>query len=206
MLPTYLPLCYLSTNNMLPIYQQYATYLPLSYLPTNFYALYLFALLFYFGSTNISKQNWIWQRIAFIGPVDMPSSAPAELPSSVTAECNSESTVINVLPDPAFAALRPSWYRGPKRYIDKLQQVFNTTAPTRFIEIFSGQCGLSKALQSHGHIVHSYDKHNDPSQDILDTSCVHKITEIIKKITCIGMVWHATRHLYICTTLWWKRI
>ena len=135
-------------------------------------------------------------------PVDMPSSAPVELPSSVTAECNNGSIVVNVLPDPASAALRPSWYRGPKRYIDKLQKVLITSTPTRFIKIFSGQCGLSKALQSHGHIVHSYDKQNDPSQDVLDKKCAHQIKQIIaKRLLHWCMVWHAMRHLYVRTTL-----
>ena len=59
---------------------------------------------------------------------------------------------------------------------------------TKFIEIFSVQCGFSKELQSLGHIVHSYDKKNDPNQDILDKKCARRIQNLIEKINCIG-VW-----------------
>ena len=59
---------------------------------------------------------------------------------------------------------------------------------TQFIEIFSGQCGPSTALQSLGHTVHSYDKKNDPNQDVLDKKCAQRIRQIIEKIHCIG-VW-----------------
>ena len=101
-------------------------------------------------------------------PVDTPSSASAELSSPGTVERQSRSVVTDALPDPASDKSRPSWYRGPKRYVDKLEKVLATSNTTQFIEMFSGQCGLSKALQSLGHVVHSYDKKNDPNQDALD--------------------------------------
>ena len=47
---------------------------------------------------------------------------------------------------------------------------------------------LSKALQSLGHIVHSYDKKHDPKQDVLDKKCAQRIKQIIETINCI-CVW-----------------
>ena len=121
-------------------------------------------------------------------PVDTPSSASAELPSPVTVECQSGSVVTDALPDPASNKSRPPWYRGPKRYVDKLEKVLATLNSTQFIDFVSGQCGFSKVLQSPGHIVHSYDKNNDPNQDVLDKKCAQQIKQTIEKISCIG-VW-----------------
>ena len=64
----------------------------------------------------------------------------------------------------------------------------DSASKTKFLEIFSGHGGLSKALQFLGHIVHSYDKNNDPKQDVLEKKCTRRIKKIIEKINCIG-VW-----------------
>ena len=75
----------------------------------------------------------------------LPSPAPVDTPSSALADLSSPVTV-DALPDPASDKSRPSWYRGPKRYVDKLEKVFATSNTTQFIEIVFGQCGFSKAL------------------------------------------------------------
>ena len=35
-----------------------------------------------------------------------------------------------------YKGSRPSWYRGPKRFLDEWQKVITTFAPTRFLKIF----------------------------------------------------------------------
>ena len=64
----------------------------------------------------------------------------------------------------------------------------DSASNTKFLEILSGHGGLSKALQSLGHIVHSCYKKNDPKHDILDKKCARRIKRLIEKINCIG-VW-----------------
>ena len=59
----------------------------------------------------------------------LPSSAPVESEDFVKPESHA----------PASETSRPSWYRGPKRYMDKLQKVLATSTPTRFIEIFTAK-------------------------------------------------------------------
>ena len=102
----------------------------------------------------------------FIGSDNgLPSSAPVNPPSTAPVEMSSQGTVerrnSSVMSDaPSGSASRPP-----------------------FIEFFSNQCGLSKALQSRGHIVHSYDKKHDPNQDVLDKKCAQQIKQIIQQIS-----------------------
>ena len=100
----------------------------------------------------------------------MPSSAPDFLPSTAPVEPLSQDTA----GDEDSRAM-------PTCHLD-------SASNTKFLEILSGHGGLSKALQSLGHIVHSCDKKNDPKHDILDKKCARRIKLLIEKINCIG-VW-----------------
>ena len=100
----------------------------------------------------------------------LPSSAPDILSSTAPVELPSQDTVVH-----KDSGAMSKGHSG-------------SASNTKFIEIFSGQCGFSKALQSLGHIVHSYDKNNDPKQDVLDKTCTRRINKLIEKINCIG-VW-----------------
>ena len=86
-------------------------------------------------------------------PVRQPSTAPAEMSSQDVVEQRNSSVMSDA---PSDSASR-----------------------TQFIEFVSGHCGLSKALQSLGQIVHSYDKTNDPNQDVLDKKCAQQIIQIV---------------------------
>ena len=92
-------------------------------------------------------------------PDILPSTAPVELVSQDTAE-DEDSRAMST------------------RHLD-------SASNTKFLEILSGHGGLSKALQSLGHIIHSYDKNNDPKHDILNKKCARRITRVIEKINCI---------------------
>ena len=89
----------------------------------------------------------------------------SKLPSSDSVAATRKKDVKQISPASTSKTFRPAWYRGPKRYVDELQKVFTTSTLTTFIDILSGQGGLRKALQSHGHIVHSYGK-NERRQDV----------------------------------------
>ena len=125
-------------------------------------------------------------------PVQSPTTQPRSESDRPKPNTNGEAPLEDTGAKASSASTskrsRPSWYRGPKRYLGEWQRVVATSTPERFLWIFFGQGGLGKAVQSHGHIVHSFDIKNGPHQDVLDKACAKHIRQFICKISCMG-VW-----------------